>query len=192
MAYPRWVGGTGGLPAPPNLPRLKGRNRVFGPREVRGYEDPVRVYREMREAAAVAEERFAGVAVVPVLQDRPLDVLTGERVLEFGSVEGDAVQEESHVDALLRLGAVPELADDGEEICGVEPPCLLVEAARRTEVSELELAARVLDALSEDVQSATPFELPGEAAQEALADIGAVVLLEAVPGALAGWLRGNR
>ena len=62
---------------------------------------------------------------------------------------------------------------------------LLVEAARRAEVGEVELAARVLDALAEDVQGAAPVEFAGEAVQEALADIGAVVLLEAVPGA---WL----
>ena len=135
----------------------------------------------------MGEERFARVAVVPVLQDRLLDVLAGERVLEFGGAEGDAVEEEGHVDALLRLGAVAELADDGEEIGGVETAGLLVEAARRAEVGEVELAGRVLDSLAEDVQGAAPVEFPGEAVQEALADIGAVVLLEAVPGA---WLCG--
>jgi hypothetical protein len=97
------VGGTGGLPAPPYLPLVEGQEARLGPGELRGDVDQVRVHREVREAAAVGEERLARVAVGLVLADRVLDVLAVERVLQLGGEDRDAVQEEHQVEALLVL-----------------------------------------------------------------------------------------
>ena len=77
-------------------------------------EDKVRVHREMREAAAIGEERLARIPVGLVLVDRVLDVLAVERVLELGGEDRDAVQEQHEVEALLVLRAVAELAHHGE------------------------------------------------------------------------------
>ena len=130
----------------------------------------------------MGEERLPGITVVPVLRDRVLNILPAQWILEFGGEEGDPVEEERQVEALLRLGAVVELAHDREEVRAVEPPGLLVEAARRAEVGQLELAAGILDALAEHIEGAASFDFSGEAAEEPLPDIGAVVLFEAVPG----------
>ena len=120
--------------------------------ELGGNEHLVRVHGEVGEAPRVGEERLARVPVGPVLVDRVPDVLAGERVLEFGGEDGDAVQEEREIDALFALLAEMELADDREEIGGVEALELLVQPARRAEVGEAELAARVPDAVSEYVE----------------------------------------
>ena len=69
------------------------------------------------------------------------DVLTVERVLELGCEDGDAVQEEHEVEALLTLLAKAELAHYGEEVGRVQTLELLVEPARWSEVRQLELAA---------------------------------------------------
>ena len=149
--------------------------------KVRRHVHEVRVHREVREAAAVGEERLARVAVGLVLADRVLDVLRVERVLELGGEDRDAVQEQHEVEALLVLRAVAELAHRGEEVRCMEPPGLLVEAARGAEVREPELAARVLDAVAQHVERAAPLDLGGEALQELLSHRRAVVLLELLP-----------
>ena len=74
----------------------------------------------MGEAASVGEEGLAWIPVVLVLPDRVFDVLSVEWVLELGREDGDAVQEEREVDALLGLFAEAELADDGEKVGPVQ------------------------------------------------------------------------
>jgi hypothetical protein len=83
--------------------------------------------------------------------------------------------------ALLVLRAVVELADRGEQVRRVQPPCLLVESARGAEVREPELAPRVLDAVAQHVERAPPLNLGREAPEELLLHRGAVVLLEPLP-----------
>ena len=140
----------------------------------------------------MGEEWFAGITVGPVLRDRVLNVLAVQRILEFGGEEGDPVEKERQVEALLRLGAVVELAHDREEVRAVEPTGLLVEAARRAEVDQLELAARVLDPLAEHIEGAAPFDLSGEAAEKAL--LGHRRRGAVLGGSTfwAGWLAGSR
>ena len=150
-------------------------------REVRRDVHEVRVRREVREAAAVGEQRLARVAVALVLADRVLDVLAGERVLEFGGEDRDAVQEQHEVEALLVLRAVVDLANGGEQVRRVQPPRLLVESARGAEVGEAKLAARVLEAVAEHVERTAPFDLGGEALEELLAHRRSVVLFQLFP-----------
>ena len=119
----------------------------LGPGERSGHEHLLRVHGEVGEAAPVGEQRLARVAVVAVLPDRILDILAVERVLELGREDGDAVQEEREVEALLVLLAEAELADHREQVGRVQPLQLLVQPARRPEVRQPELAARVLDAV---------------------------------------------
>ena len=68
-------GRDGRIAGAAELAAVEGQGAGLRASEVRGDIDPVRVDGEVREAAAVGEERFAGVAVVAVLQDRLLDVL---------------------------------------------------------------------------------------------------------------------
>ena len=125
---------------------VEGQEARPRPGEVGGDVDQLGVDGEVREAPAVGEQRLAGVAVGLVLPDRVLDGLAGERVLELGGEDGQAVQEQHRVEALLVPGAVSDLPDDREEVGGVQPPRLLVEPARRAEVRESERAAHVLHA----------------------------------------------
>ena len=127
--------------------------------ELGGHEHLVRIHGEVGEAPRVGEERLARVPVGPVLVDRVLDVLAGERVLEFSREDGDAVQEEGEINALIVLLAEMELADDREEVRGVQPLEFLIEPARRAEVGEAELAARVPDAVSKHVERSPPGDL---------------------------------
>ena len=133
--------GDGRVAGTAELAAVEGQEAGLGPSQAGGDVHPVRVHREVRETAAVGEERFAGISVVPVLRDRVVNILGAQWILEFGGEEGDPVEEEGQVEALLRLGAVVELAHDREEVRAVEPPGLFVEAARRAEVGQLELAA---------------------------------------------------
>ena len=156
--FPKVVGGVslsgwrdGRIAGPAAVAAVEWQEAGLATPKAGGDVHQIRVHSEMRETTAVGEERFARIAVAPVLRDRVADILAGERVLEFGGEEGDAVEEERQVHALFRLGAVAELPHDGEEVRRVQPPGLLVEAARRSEVRQLELAARVLDSLAEHV-----------------------------------------
>ena len=128
-----------GAAEPAPVERQKARLR---PGELRRDIDQVRVDREMREAAAIGKERLARVAVGLVLADRVLDFLAGQRVLQLGGEDRDAVEEQHEVEALLVPGAVAELADDGEEVAGMQPLRLFVEPAGRAEIGELELDPR--------------------------------------------------
>ena len=143
--------------------------------------DQIRVDREVGETTAVGEERLARVAVGLVLPDRILDGLAGERILELGGEDGNAVQEQNQVEALFVLDAVPDLPGDREEVRPVEPPRLLVEPARRAEVREPEPAAHVLETPPEDLERAPPLDLGRKALQEPLPHLGAVVLREPLP-----------
>ena len=135
----------------------------------------------MGEAASVGKERLPRITVVLILPDRILDVLPVERVLELGREDRDAVQEEREVETLLTLLAEAELAHDGEEVGCVEALQLLVEATRRPEICQPELAARILDAVSEHVERSPPLDLAREPAEEARLHVARVVLLEPLP-----------
>ena len=162
-------------------PSVEGQESGLRPREAGGHEHLLGVDREVGEAAGVAEERLAGVAVLAVLADGVADILAVEGVLELGREDGDAVEEEREVKALLVVLAEAELPHDREEVGGVQAPQLFVEAARGAEVREPELAARVLDAVAQDVEGAAAGDLAREAGEEARLDVGAVVLLELAP-----------
>ena len=113
----------------------------------------------MGETPPVGEQGLARVAVSPVLPHRVLDGLAGERVLELGREDRDAVQEQHHVEALLVLRAVADLADDREEARRVQAPRLLVEPARGPEEGEPEPAAHVLHAVAKDIERAAALDL---------------------------------
>ena len=151
------------------------------PAQMGGHVDQVRVDREMGQAAAEREERLLGIAVEAVLADGILDVLAGERVLQFRGEDGQAVQEEDRFQAFLILLAVAHLAADREEVAGVEFAIRLVQPAGRAEVGELELAAVALDPLPQDVQRAALLDLGGEPLEQPVARVRAVQLLELLP-----------
>ena len=81
-----------------------------------------------------------------------------------------------------------DLPHDGKEIRRVQPPRLLVEAACGAEVGEPELAARILDAVAQDVEGASPLDFGGESLEELLLHGRAMVLFELPP---LPWLRGE-
>ena len=163
---------------PPAIERQEARVR---PVEMRRDIDEVRVDREMREAAAIGKDRLTRVALRLVLADRVLDLLAGQWIFEFGGEDRDAVQEQHEVEALLVLRAVAELPDNGEEVSGVQPLRLLIKPARRTKIGELELDARVPEAVPQHVECAAPFDLGRKPSHEPFLDRGAVMLAEPSP-----------
>ena len=156
-------------------------------RKMGGHAGEVGVDGEVGEAPPVREERLLRVAVFPVLPDCVLHGLAGERVLEFGGEDGDAVDEDGEVEGLLRPGGEVELADDREDVLLVEVPVRLVEAGVGLEVGEVEDAAEVADALFKDVDGAPLLDLGPDAAEELPAGPGPPLLLELLPfGGLGG------
>ena len=115
------------------------------------------------------------------MPDGVLDRLPRERILELGGKDRNAVQEENHVETLGAFLAVAKLADHGEEVRRVQPPERFVEPARRPEVSQLEFAARILEAVAKDVERPAPLDFPGKALEELLLHGRAVVLFEPFP-----------
>ena len=138
----------------------------------------------MAQTASVGEQWFAGIAGGLVLVDRVFDVLAREGVLQFGCEQGDAIEEQHQIEAVLIAGAVAELAHHGEEIGAMEPAGFFVQAAGGLEVGEAELTAGILDPLAQHIQGAAALDLGGNTAQELLAHGGAMVLGELLP-----WLR---
>ena len=176
------VGGRQGRVAgAAELSLVEGEEARLRPGELGGDVDQVRVHREVRQTAAVDEERLTGVAVGLVLPDRVLDVLAVEGVLELGGEDRDSVEKEHQVEAVLVPSAVADLAHHGEEVRRLQPAGLLVEPARGAEVGEPELAARVPDAGAQDVERTAPLDLGHEALQELLSHRRAIVLLELLP-----------
>ena len=105
----------------------------------------------MREATSGCKQGLPWVAVGPVLTESIRDGLTRQRVLELSGEDGDAVEEERDVEALIALLAVVKLPDDREEVGRMQTAGLLVQPARRAEVCELELASHVPDSVAQHI-----------------------------------------
>ena len=63
---------------------VEGQETSVLPFKVRGHIDKLWVNREMHQAASKSEERFARIAIRAVLLNSVLNILSRERVLEFG------------------------------------------------------------------------------------------------------------
>ena len=146
---------------PAELALVEGQEARRLVHKLRGDVDQLRVHREVSQASAVGQERLAGIAVAFVLRDGVLDVLSGERIFEFGGEERQTVQEDPEVQAVLVLLAVVELPHHREEVAPVEALEFLVEAAGGPEVGESKLAAGILDAVPQHVQRTPPLDLAG-------------------------------
>ena len=179
------IAGPGGrnrrVPCASEAPLVERQEPGLRAGELGGHEHLVRIHGEMGEAARVGEERLARVPVVSILPDGIFDVLAGERVLEFRREDGDAVQKEREIDALVALLAEVELANHREEVGRVQSLELLIETARWPEVSEPEFAPRVLDAVAQHVERSPAGDFAREPAEEARLHVAAVVLFQLRP-----------
>ncbi len=117
----------------------------------------------MRQAALEGEEWLLGIAVLTVLPDGILHGLPGERLLQLHGEDGQPVEEERHVQRVVRPGAVAQLADDREAVRFVEPLRLFVEARDRPEVREAEGLPVTLYPVAQEVQRSPLDHLRGEA-----------------------------
>lgn len=77
--------------------------------------------------------------------------MTGEGVFEFGRDDGQAIEEEHHVDAVFIFLAVFELAHDAEAVLLVQCPMVGVHLVGGAAVGELELDAARFDAVAQHV-----------------------------------------
>ena len=134
----------------------------------------VRVHREVDQGALLErEQQVAPVALVLVLAYRVGGALPGQRVLEFGGDDGDAVDGEGHVDdaaavlALRRLHDRGEgdLARNGQPVGGVILGGLRVHARVGPEIRHAERLAVTLETVAQDVQRALDLEFLGQVVQ---------------------------
>ena len=94
---------------------------------------PVRVDGEVDQRAP-AEDEVVRVAVGAVLRDRVLDGLLGERVLELGGRDRDAVDDQDEVERVAGVGlGVVQLPHDAEAVGGIPLALVVVESTRRLE-----------------------------------------------------------
>lgn len=161
---------------------IEGEEARGGAFEFDGEEDVVGVNGEVRQTAAVSEERFARVAVLTVLAHGVFDVLPRERVFEFDGEERDAVEEESHIEAVFVLLAVFQLAHDAEEVALIEFLRFGVEGADGFEVGEVEFDAERFDAFAEDIQRAAFVDFAREALKKMRFGFVGGVFAQFLPG----------
>src|SRR2546426_11710739 len=160
------------VPCPDALPEIRGREplprrRVAGAAvsslverqeaslrslKMRGLIDQVWVHGEVGQAPAEGEQRLLGITVEAILPDGVLYSLSGQRVLQLGGEDRQAVQEEHQVQAFLVLLAVLELTNDREEVRLIEFLQCFVQAACGPEGSEPERAAIRFDTLPQNFQ----------------------------------------
>lgn len=136
--------------------------------QLRGDEDQVRVDGEVRDDTP-REDQLGRVAVRPVLLLGLLDALPGERVLQLGRGDGDAVEEQGQVEAVTPvglLGGVGEFADDGEAVGPVAVEYGVGGDQVGLEVGDAEADSAVLDAVAEDMEQPVVSDGPIEPLSE--------------------------
>ena len=171
----RWVAGAAELAA------IEGQEASLRTRQVGRHVDQIRVNGEVGQAPPVAEQRFPRVAVRPVLANGVLDRLARQRVLELRREDGDAVEEDRQVEALVVLLAVVQLPRHEEEVALVQPLGLFVQPAGRAEPGQPEAATHVADAVAQHVEGAPAGNLGREAFQELFFHQRPVMLGEPLP-----------
>ena len=134
----------------------------------------VRVHREMDQGALLErEQQIAPVALVLVLVYRMSGALTGQRVLEFGGDDGDAVDRKGHVDdaatvlavRLLHYRGESNLTSDREQVPGVALRGLRIHGCIRPEIGHAEGLAIAFESMAQDVKRALEFQLLREVVQ---------------------------
>src|SRR5260370_22586666 len=110
----------------------------------------------MHDATSECEERFAGIAVAPVLFNGVSDRLLGQAVLELESRDGKPVNKQAEIKRPHGfIATVAELPRHAEAIFGVECNSLLI-AGVRCGVERRNFMRPMLEATSQDVDHATP------------------------------------
>ena len=146
-------------------------------------------------AAGEREERLgglafgAGMAVKAVLVNGVADAL-GEIGLQLGGGDGDAVEEEDEVEAVLVVLGIVDLAHHPETVGGVAGEDVGIDGQGGLELGHQQglLEAEQLDAVAEHIEGAALVELVAQAGQENFAGLGAVVLGQDFPGVRLGGL----
>jgi hypothetical protein len=137
---------------------------AFQPRR---HEHQVRIDREVDERALLEpEEGQARVAVGLVLALGVADRLPRHGVLQLQGGDGDAVDGQHDVDALLRVGVEPDLPGEGEDVLGVGGNRVRVHAACGLEGGHLEGLAEALEAVAQHVERAFRRQLLHERVDE--------------------------
>ena len=135
----RWPVGIGRVALAAGVAAVEGQEARRRAGELGRHLHELGVDREVHERAP-PEGHVRRVAVGAVLRLGVFDGLPGERVLELGRRDRDAVDEEAQVERLRRGGLVGELAGDGEAV-GEVPLCEF----RRQAVGGLEVGEADLD-----------------------------------------------
>ena len=164
--------GSGGLPAPPSQPLLKGRKCVADACQPRGHEHRFGVHGEMDQRAALElEDRLARVAVLLVLPARIFHRLAGERVLQLQRGDGDAVQAEGDIERFLRARREVQLPGQPQAVRGVARLQLRVQLVRRLEEGRVQRPPVALEAVAQRRQRAVGVHPLAQVAEDLLAGL---------------------
>jgi len=157
-------------------------------------------YGEVDERTARQAEQRLGplplrlrVAVEPVLVDGVFDPL-GKVRLQFGRGDGDAVQEQHEIDAVLVMLRVLDLPHDAQAIGLILFDDVRVCAESRLELCERERLSQTdhLDAVAKHVERAALVHLLADTVEQHGLGGSAVVLRERVPSVLLGRLKPSK
>ena len=119
------------------------------------------------------EKKIPPVALVLVLVYRMSCALSGQRVLEFGGDDGDAVDGKGYVDDAATVRAVcllhdrgeGDLARDGQPVLGIVLHRLRVHSGVRPEIGHAERLAVAFEPVAQDVECALELQLLRQAVQ---------------------------
>ena len=166
---------VGRVPGAPVTPLVEGKELGGVPGQPRGHANPLGVYGEVHERTALElEDRLPRIAVAPVLLDRILHRLPGERVLQLHRGDGDAVQTQRQVERLLRAGRETKLSRKPEPIGGVASFELGVQVMGRLEEGSAERAPVALEAVPQGGERAVGVHPLAQVGEYLLAGLGAV------------------
>jgi hypothetical protein len=104
--------------------------------------------------------------------------------LELHRRDGDAVQEEDDIEAVVALQRVADLSHDAQAVRPIVREDVFVDSERRLELREHHrlLEAEQLDAVAEHIERAALVQLVAQPREERLAGMRTVVLLKLFPG----------
>lgn len=162
---------------------VEGQEKGLLPLQAGGHFDVEGVHGKAGEHAALeVEKQVVRRAVLPELAHGVLHGLAGERVFQLQADDGDAVEQQGHVHAVLVGRAVAQLARAVQDIALVALHAFGVEAGLRLPEDHAEARAQHGKAVAQHVQQGAAAHLLAKAVHKALFRLAGVLELVHLPG----------
>ena len=162
---------------------VEGQEPGLGALQPGGHSDPVQIHCKVDQDAAVELERiFTGITVGHPLGNSIVHILSGQLILQFDSHQGDTVDSQHHIYAVLVFGTVMPLADALADVLAIIGGGHLVQFCLRLEVNDLKFLATVLEAVAQHIHKAVHIHGILECLVELPLRIALAALLKQCPG----------